>query len=95
MNNLTREPLIASGHIPMWPRNHPLRPTKPARTIPMAGDDNAAFRAWERACDLCRHSDDELGCTAYGVVQFSNGRWAGMFRWRGGCDRWWLRGIGA
>lgn len=92
-NPYGREVMAEQGRIPFFQENHPLRPMRPPG-IPMAGDDNSAFRAWERACDTCRHSDKRLGCTAHGVVVYSNGRKFGFARFRGGCRRWWLKGIG-
>lgn len=85
--------LLASGRLAFFRSNHPLRPKRPPG-IPMAGDDNTAFRLWERACDLCRHSVPKLGCTAHGVVEYTNGRKSGFGRVRGGCASWWLKGIG-
>ncbi len=89
-----RARFLAEGAFPFFHVNHPLRPQRPPG-IPMAGDDNAAFRLWERACDLCRYSDDRYGCTSSGVVEYTSGRKYGFARVRGGCTRWWLRGIGA
>lgn len=85
--------LVTSGNIPLFKENHPLRPKRPSG-MPMAGDDNHALRTWERACELCRHNDAELGCTAFGLFTYTNGMKSGMPKAIGGCTRWWLKGIG-
>ncbi len=69
-------------------QQHPDRPLKPARMIPLAGDDNAAWHAWRNACDRCRHSDDRYGCVRLGVVELTNGSLHGLPRFPGGCDEW-------
>lgn len=93
--SITRDGMLARGTLPLFAQNHPLRPKRPCG-IPMAGDDNSAFRAWHNACDTCRYSDDRYGCTSSGVVQYGTGKRAvlrGFARVYGGCTRWWLRGI--
>lgn len=68
---------------------HPNRPQKPARPIPMAGDDNSAWRAWWNACDACRHRDAKLGCVEGGVITYANGAQHGVgFCVPGGCKAW-------
>jgi len=69
------------------------RPQKPGGTLPFAGDDNSAFHAWRNACDACQHSDQRLGCTAWGVVEYRDGIQSGMPRIPGGCTRWSARNV--
>lgn len=67
---------------------HPDRPPRPARMIPLAGDDNRAFFAWRDQCDTCRHGAPE-GCLEAGVVQYGSGRTRPLrHRGPGGCSRW-------
>jgi hypothetical protein len=69
-----------------------MRPERPQR-LPMKGDDNSAWRAWERACEACVHSDAAAGCTRLGVVEYSGapGRWYGFPLVSGGCRAWTAR----
>lgn len=69
-------------------REHPDRPQRPARLVPMKGDDNSAWRAWWNACDTCEHSHPKWGCVSMGVVVYENGAKYGFHRVRGGCRRW-------
>ena len=58
--------------------DHPLRPQRPARPYPLAGDDNSDWQAWRMACGACRHHDERLGCCAGGIVVYKGGRERGL-----------------
>ena len=66
-----------------------MRPEKPTR-LPMKGDDNSAWQAWERACEACVHSDPRYGCTHLGVVEYAGapGVLRGFPLVQGGCNAW-------
>lgn len=67
--------------------DHPLRPQRPAHP-PYAGEDGAAWRAWERACDACRHGSPG-GCLEGGAIVTVTGQTRPLLpRVRGGCRGW-------
>lgn len=64
------------------------RPARPARPIPMSGDDNSAYAAWRDACLSCRHSHPKWGCIRLGTVLYSDGSERGFELIPGGCNSW-------
>lgn len=67
---------------------HPDRPKKPARLVPMKGDDNTAWQAWWNACDRCVHSHPKFGCIKMGTLVYESGAEYGFCLVPGGCARW-------
>lgn len=65
-----------------------IRPQRPGRSLPFAGDDNTDFEAWRNACHACMHYDPRLHCTGWGVVEYRDGLQQGFPIIPGGCSKW-------
>jgi hypothetical protein len=68
--------------------DHPQRPPRPGRAIPLKGDDNSAWLAWHNQCQACGWAKGKR-CLRYGQFVYGNGhvRDAGA-QGPGGCSSW-------
>lgn len=68
--------------------DHPLRPPRPGRAIPLRGDDNTAWLAWRNQCQACRYARGKR-CTNGGAFGYRDGSTRDVrAQGPGGCSDW-------
>lgn len=70
-------------------REHPDRPRKPPRAIPLTGDDPGPWQRWRDQCKACRFAVGKADCMRDGEVVYRGGRSATLAKQApGGCTAW-------